>query len=189
MSDDGYTLAETLAALAMIGLAVGGLSMAVQMMARQQAQISETVAETGARRAADVYLQRLIDVQGAFRSHEPDRFQGDASGFRFACAEGATCKVEISSDAKGLGLDVLEGDEVRRLPLRRQGEARFVYRGLLGETEAWPPSRPERQALRSVALIQKEADGPAREVELIETRIWSEQPADCAFDTVMQDCR
>lgn len=186
MSDDGYTLAETLAALAMIGLAISGLSLAMQTMGRQQARTSETLAQTHARRGANVYLQRLMDDQGAFRSHEPDRLSGDAQGFTFACHGAERCKVEIGQDAKGLALAVSEGSDTHRLSLRRSGSARFVYRGRLDESQAWPPERPERQALRSIALLQMRN---GQEVEVLETRIWSEQPAVCAFDTVMQDCR
>jgi hypothetical protein len=63
---------------------------------------------------------------------------------------------------------------------------RFVYRGVDGPILVWPPQSGQRQALRSVALVQGEGDG---ERVLFEAKIRLEQPLDCAFDPVMQDCR
>lgn len=187
MSDAGYTLAETLVALAMIGLAIGGMSSGVHVLAQQHARTHGLVADTQALRAAEVRVQRLMELRGPFRSHEPASFAGGPEGFEFDCGEAQPCRVALSESPKGLVLELGEGgEEVRRVRLRFEGAAEFVYRGAETQGPAWPPNSADRQALRSVALMRGEG---AAAIPVLEARAWTEQPADCAFDVVLQDCR
>ncbi|TAJ28466.1 prepilin-type N-terminal cleavage/methylation domain-containing protein [Bosea sp. (in: a-proteobacteria)] len=185
MSDAGYTLTETLTALAIVGMAVGGLSAGVAMVGKTQAAVTSTVADVQAVQSAQIGIQRLFEGQGPFRSHEPQRLSGDGRGMHFICGRETVCKIEIDEAAALLKLRVDAGGRVRSLALRQPGPARFVYQGSLGPSSAWPPVGVERQVLRSVSLVRGEHDP----TPLIEVQVWREQPQTCAFDVVLQDCR
>jgi len=182
VNDAGYTLVETMAALAIVSLAVGGLTAAVQTLGRQQRAVTETLLAAEAPAAARAALQRMLDGQGPFRAHEPGRFTGDATRLAFDCGEPQPCRAELVDAIGGQVLRATAGGRIRDLPLRRAG-LRFRYRGTSGPFEAWPPVSPARQALRSLAL------GAPGAPALVEARVWAEQPAACAFDPILQDCR
>jgi hypothetical protein len=52
--------------------------------------------------------------------------------------------------------------------------------------EAWPPASGAREALQFVALVD---ETPSGVTPLLIARVWVEEPAVCAFDPVLQDCR
>jgi len=187
VSEAGYTLTETLAAMAVIGLAVGGFSLGMQALGAQQAAVGATVMKAQEVRAAQAWLERRLAEHAPYRSHEPGRLSGGADGFRFDCAAAAPCAVEVAADARGRRLQVFKG-EGETVSFRLPGEeaTRFVYRGAGELATSWPPAAGPRQALRSISLLQGEG---ARERAVFETRIRAEQPLDCQFDAVMQDCR
>lgn len=188
MSDAGYTLTETLAAMAVIGLAIGSFSLGMQVLGAQQSAVGATVLKAQEVRAAQVWLERRLAEHAPFRAHEADRLSGDAAGFRFACGAAAACTVDVTQDTRGRRLRIFKGAGEAiafRLPAD-DAATRFVYRGA-GETVThWPPSSGARQALRSISLLQGEG---AAERAVFQTRIHAEQPQDCQFDPVMQDCR
>jgi hypothetical protein len=183
MSDDGYTLVETLGALMITGLAIGGLTAGVQVMSEQQRRLGLGLRETTAERRVQASFDRLLDGQGPFRSHEPQRFTGGPAAFDFECGADAPCAARLASEDAKLVLHLDAGSGDVGLPLQRSGTAQFRYEGSLGVSDVWPPAMPERQALRSITVV-----GPDGAV-LAQARVWREQPADCAFDPVMQDCR
>lgn len=187
MKDAGFTLTETLAAMLMLGLASAGLLVALHALGVQQDRTRTRLADAAARRAAEVRITRLLADGGAFRAQDPARFAGAVDRFSFDCAAPAPCLVRLEEVGQELALVVFEGaGPERRLPLRREGPARFEYVGTSSRGGAWPPSGPERQSLRAVTLSRgRDAD---RET-LLQARIWQEQPPACAFDVVVQDCR
>lgn len=185
MNDAGYTLVETLVALVMIGLAIGGLTVGVGVIAGAQARASHALATASATQAAQAALERALQPQGAFRAHDGGRLTGGATGFAYDCGEAKPCRVEVNSDAQGLSLAMNDAAGARRIALRQSGPAHFVYQGSAATLDAWPPRGPLRQSLRSVLLVRDgEADHP-----LLTARLWAEQPGVCDFDVVMQDCR
>lgn len=186
MTEDGYTLAETLAALMVLGLAIGGVGACAHLLGRWQASISEVAENVQAVRAAQVALERLLNDNTPFRAHMPDDFTGDAKAFRFRCGA-AECSVRISAGEGGEAVEIAEdGKRIQVMPLSPLEPAQFFYRSRQGNLDRWPPQGPERQELQAVSLIQ-DADGQSTPV--LEIRTWREQPASCHFDPVMQDCR
>jgi prepilin-type N-terminal cleavage/methylation domain-containing protein len=187
VSEAGYTLTETLAALAVIGLAIGGLSLGMQVVGAQQAALGGVVLTAQSARAAETWLERRLADAAPFRAHEPERLSGDAEGFRFDCARAQPCAAGIVDDDRGRRLRLFAGEgEPLTFRLADDAATRFVYRGAGDLLAAWPPTGGARQALSSVALLQGE--GPAQRV-VFETRIRIEQPLDCQFDAILQDCR
>lgn len=187
MSEAGYTLTETLAALAVIGLSIGGLSFGMQVVGGQQAALGSVVLAAQSARAAETWLERRLADAAPFRAHQPERLSGDGEGFRFDCAEAQLCAADIVEGERGRRLTLFAGEgDPLTFRLSDKGAARFVYRGAGDLLAAWPPAGGARQALRSVALLQGE--GAAQRV-VFETRIRIEQPLDCQFDAILQDCR
>lgn len=182
MNDGGYTLVETMAALLVLALAVGGLAGGVKVLSDRQLRVAATTTDLTARQRAQAALARLLAGEGPFGAHQPQRFAGRADAFAFACGEAEACGARLEAGATGVKMIVRrQGRDVAyRLPAA--GAARFLYEGRLGASEAWPPERPERQELRAILV----ADGDA---VLLRGRLWLEQPVTCDFDPVLEGCR
>ncbi|HEX4712062.1 hypothetical protein [Phenylobacterium sp.] len=187
MSDAGYTLSETLAAMAVLGMAIGGLTLGAQVVGSLQLSTSRSVSQLQSVRAAQAALEQMLARGAPFGSQQPDQFAGDAQGFRFACGAPQPCSAQILTAGKATQLKLGDGKtSAAGVGLPLSTPAHFIYRGAKTASTVWPPTDPTRQALRSVALLQTATQG---ETALIEARIWAEQSAQCAFDSVMQDCR
>ena len=187
MRDAGYTLSECLAALAILSLASLGVLRCVQLLADAHLREARSAASAKDLREAQSMMDQLLGAAGPFRSHQPERFAGAAQAFSFACDREVPCQVSLVEDRGEVALRIDEPPKHgRALRLHAAGPAHFIYRGALGPSDVWPPPRPERQALRAVAVV---SDGAGDERALLQSTIWAEQPADCAFDPVLQDCR
>lgn len=187
MSEAGYTLAETLTALAMVGLAMGGVAAGVQMIGRLQLSTSNVIAANQGARAAQARLEDLFRRGGPYRSHEAERFAGGRQLAQFDCAGAARCEARLESDGEGMRLRVIDAEaRTHETSLAGAGDARFVYQGALSTSEVWPPLEPGRQALRAVLVV---ARSDAGETALVTTRLWPEQPHRCDYDPILRDCR
>jgi prepilin-type N-terminal cleavage/methylation domain-containing protein len=183
MSDAGYTLIETLTALVILALAIGGLSAGIQVLARQQATVGRIVAHTQALRAAQAGLDRLFERRGPFRSTDGQRFVGSDVRLEFDCGRPSRCVAQLVQGTAGPALRIEDGAP-RTYALRTVGAAHFVYQGALDASPSWPPERLDRQPLRAVSVVR---DGSGD--TLVKSRLWVEEPVRCEFDVVMQDCR
>lgn len=183
MSDAGYTLVETLAALLVLTLAMSGLAGSMKVLSDQQARVTSVIAQNEARQRAQAALDALFAGQGPFGSHQPQRFDGNASALTFDCQAAAPCGAQLDVRPQGLALILrAESGEVT-YPLPGAG-GRFVYEGRRGVSATWPPQSSERQALRAVSLETTDAGRT-----LLRSPVWLEQPVNCAFDPVLEDCR
>jgi prepilin-type N-terminal cleavage/methylation domain-containing protein len=185
MSDAGYTLVETLTALAILALAITGLTAGIQVLALQQLRVAAPAAATQELRAAQAAVDRLL-ASGPFRSQEPQRLSGDGGEFRVACGRPEPCRVGVQARGERVELDVTDaaGDRAVRLgPATTPVRIRYVAAD--GVFERWPPDGPERRTLRGVMIGPE--DGAAR--PMIVSRAWREHPFGCQFDTVLRDCR
>lgn len=187
MTDAGYTLTETLAALAVLGMAVGALSLGAQVVGSLQLSTGKAVKQLQSGRMAQGRLEALLARGAPFGSQAPDQLSGDAAAFHFSCGETAPCTVQVVTTGSAYQLKVADGatpSSAVVLPLA--GDAHLIYLGSKGPSAVWPPSAPDRQALRSVAVLQTTSEG---DVTVVEAKVWAEQPAQCAFDPVAQACR
>lgn len=184
MSEQGYTLVETLTALAMMGMAMSGMAVGLHVLSRQQFAITDGLARETRLRSAGLRIERMLAVKAPYRAQESDRLVGDAQGFRFDCGQPEPCTVRAS----GEGLLQAEGGNLGSLKtaVPGVGTLSFSYQGRDGTTVAWPPADQRRQPLRSISLIQA---GPDGQTVVFVARLAAEQPAECQFDPVMQDCR
>lgn len=183
MSDAGYTLVETLAALAMIGLALGGLAVSVGVLGKGQRATNEAVADLQASRRAELLLSDALQRGAPFRSADVGALVGDGASMEFACGDAKPCRADLRTGDKGLSLHLETADGAKDLPLRQAGPAHFQYGGVQDIGDVWPPASGARQALQGVSLNR--ADG----APILSVRLWVEQPETCVFDTVIQDCR
>jgi hypothetical protein len=136
-------------------------------------------------RRAQSSFERLVEGWGPFRSDHPENLTGDPTGFRFACGQSSPCAAGLDDRGGKLFLTLDDGHGgVQALPLDRAGPAEFTYRGSEDVSGAWPPSAGGLQVIRTISL-----DAPGAPEPILVARLWREQPADCAFDSVMQDCR
>ncbi|MGR4866928.1 prepilin-type N-terminal cleavage/methylation domain-containing protein [Caulobacter sp. LARHSG274] len=182
MSDDGYTLAEMLAALTILGLAMGGLGLVVGLISRQQLTSNRIQARLAADRTVDQTLTRWLAQDGAETLH------GDARGLSFACAA-ATCAASLQVEGRRMLLVLRNGSgRARRLRLSDPA-VRFSYRDARSLVDAWPPaetspSHPGDQTPRAVLLAKPGAVAPLAVVP-----ISPREPRDCQFDAIIGGCR
>jgi len=181
MSDDGYTLAEMLAALAILGMAMGGLGLVTSLIARQQLAAHRVSIRLAEERAADHALGLWLADQ------DPASLSGDDRRLSAACGP-ATCTARLEAD-KSRTVLILQGRSgaARRLRLRQPG-LRFGYSDDLGQVAAWP--RPgdgeggtKTLAPRAIVLTA------ASNAPLALARVWPREPRDCQFDAIAGACR
>ena len=187
MSEAGYTLVETLAALLVIALTVSGLSAALEVMTQGQSRVARVTTEATALRRAQVTLDRLLEGHGPFRSNDAAGFTGADHLFQFDCAQAAPCAVQLVEASDGnLALRMQRGSTTTMLPLRSPGPAHLQYEGALGVLKSWPPPAEPRQALRAISVVRDGADAHG---VLLESHLWTQEALNCEFDVVLQDCR
>ncbi len=183
MSQDGYTLVDTLAALAILGMAMGGVMTGGALLTRAQVNTDGTVARAMGLKRASVALDDLLGQAGPFRSRDSN-FTGSPQAFDFACAAGR-CGAQLEQTDGRLTLRFARASgQTEIVPLRGVDAAHFVYVGGLVSNQTWPhaTARPER--LRQLALLEDTDQKP-----LVQVMLAVDQPLTCAFDTVSQDCR
>jgi hypothetical protein len=185
VTDAGFTLVETLGALAILSLAVSGMVAAEAVYGRQQLDVTQQVLNTEALRAGQAGLERLMAPQGPFRSDQATRFTGSSSQIQFDCGEAAPCVAELVG-AQRLALQLTDQGRMRQLDLRTAGPAHFTYESDAGTGLAWPPAPGPLQHLRTVAVVRDSDPQPA---SLFKARVWREEPLACEFDPVSGDCR
>ena len=87
--DEGYTLAECLVALFVIGLAMAGLSAGGRIIGRQQERAIAIARGARDLRAVHEDLDLFLERQGPFIGPGADTFSGASSRFQFPCGDQA----------------------------------------------------------------------------------------------------
>src|SRR3569832_52463 len=188
MSEEGYTLTETLAALLMIGLALVGLTQALSVIGRMQRHASGSLSQGQSLREARLGLSSVLSGAGPFRS-DTDALKGDGQAFAFACGQPSPCGARIERAGEGSQRLMLEfGGRVRSVPLSSSEPLVFSYEAQGAHFSAWPPvvADQKRRSLNAVSLARRSAQGDAL---VARAPVWSEQSADCQFDLISQECR
>jgi prepilin-type N-terminal cleavage/methylation domain-containing protein len=187
MSEAGYTLTETLAAMAVIGLAMGSLSLGAQLIGGGQLRINQTASSLQSSRLIQTRLEALLAAGAPFGSQQPDRLSGDARSLRFACGAAEPCTAALTATGPDSQLTITPG-ATGSAPwsLLVPGAAHFVYRSTRGAGSIWPPADPARQSLGAVLLVRSSV---TTDIPVISAKVWAEEPAACDFDPVALGCR
>lgn len=187
MNEDGYTLTDSLAALAVLGLTVGGLTGSLHLIGRAHSATNTAVENTRSIEALNQRVTRLLNENAPILSAADGALAGDRRGFSIACGEQELCRAEILTEGDQEMVRLTQGSlPVTEAKLTRNGGARFVYTSPIGSFEAWPPNDPMSQSLQSISLIEGDGADPS---PVVQARIWVEQPVNCAFDPIGQSCR
>lgn len=180
MKQDGYTLAEVLAAMLILGLAMGGLVEGTRVIGRLQKSSTAVVSETRTLRRAEAAFAGLL----ALRSGDDLSLKGDSAGFAFDCSSGP-CSVALRTSGQRTTLAIRRGEVAQTFLLPQAGNIALVYDALDGRHDRWP-SPDEPRALRGVAVMATSAQG---EFPIVAARSWIEHPKTCEFDMIARGCR
>jgi hypothetical protein len=185
---DGYTAAEALAALSILGLAMAGLTTSMTLIAKGQLKARQQLEQSMLERAVDQRLERLLGRDAPFRSDQLDHLVGDAQRLEVDCGGPQRCVVRVEDES--LIVRDRDGRETSlRLPA---GETpKFRYLGSYNASSVWPPvamppPAPAWQSLDGVAIVSQV---DTKETTLAVAKVWRQQRADCEYDVVIQDCR
>jgi prepilin-type N-terminal cleavage/methylation domain-containing protein len=189
MNDDGYTLAEMLIALVVIGLVMGGLMRGLGLTGLMQSETAVRLQDARDLKTIRTKLQALLDGQGPFLAigSKAGEFSGTPRQFNFECGQASRCVASLQAS----------GSDTRLLTSRRFGPAdvsdlsqgggaEFLYGsdGFVGSR--WPPTTDQQQALRWVAVVRESRQG---RLPLVSVRIPIEESPTCEFDTITRGCR
>ena len=185
--DDGYTLAECLVAMFVVGLAVSGLSAGLLTVSKMHGASERLERQDQSVRTARQALDGLLAQQGPFASPGGSKFNGDSKGFRFECGPAkAICGSWVTTTSDGLALTVADQHARHDLPLPGFTGAKFNYAGSLTLGPTWPAQIQDPQTLRSIGLVGETRQGV---LPVASVRVWIDQPTTCAFDAIAQACR
>jgi hypothetical protein len=183
---DGYTAAEALAALAILGLAMGGLTASMGLIGLGQRTARAQLEQSARERTIDQRLELMLAHGAPFRSDQIGNLVGDGQSLGLDCGGGRRCAARIEGDL--LVIQSQSGSE-SKLGLPRGDQPRFVYVGSYSASDIWPPRplpAPAWQSLKAV-VVQSQIGG--REKPLALAKVWRQQRVDCEYDVVIQDCR
>lgn len=183
MNDEGYTLVEMLAALLIIGLAVGGLSQAMRVIGLTQSATARAISEERERQTIDRRLETLLDHRGPFISDETDDAAGRQDEFTFDCGKASPCGVRLSTAGKDERVAI---GSATPTVLAKTDDLGLIYGGDLGSSETWPPASSQRQTLHWLAVVSGSRDQLS---PVAVARLWREEAPDCVFDLISQACR
>ena len=180
---DGFTLTEMLAALLIVGLAMGGLAQAGFTIAKLQSIGASKNGTLQASRRLQNRFQALLEGRGPFRSDDP-RFQGEEDHFEFPCGA-VSCSAVLQRTSKDTTLEIRQASSLDA-DLGPLHAAHFVYVGSSSMGDVWPPASPARQRLQAILLMSQDGIGPH---PLAAARVWRQEEASCRFDAIIKDCR
>lgn len=183
MSDEGYTLVEMLAALLIIGLAVGGLSQAMRVIGLTQSATARAISEERERQTIDRRLEGLVAQRGPFISDETDGAAGRQDEFTFDCGRASPCSIRLSAGGKGERVAI---GPAAPTVLAKADDLVLVYGGERTLSDTWPPANSQQQTLHWLALVGGPQDQPS---PVAVARLWREEAPDCVFDLIAQACR
>lgn len=180
MNDDGYTLAEALAAMLILGLAMGGLVEGARVLGRLQTPVVATRRDDQALRRAEAAVAGLMRR----RVGGDQSLTGDVGGLRFTCGA-EPCSLSIDQAGPPVSLTVRRGEVAQTFPLPDAGKISLVYLAHDGRFDRWPQPDSKR-SLEGVMIVGTTAQG---ELPLVVARSWIEHPKACEFDMIAKGCR
>jgi hypothetical protein len=181
----GYTVAEVMAAMLIVGLAFVGLLQGLRTIGAIQGRAAAGVAQGQGALRARAAMTRFLRQPGPDGEPPAERLAGGGGEMTLACRD-APCRLWIDREGAERVLAVETGSATVRHRLPGMREPMLRYLTSEGERDAWPLPPPSDALLTAVVLVEQ-GDGAASPVAT--ARLWSEQPQDCAFDTVTAKCR
>lgn len=181
MSADGYTLAEMLAALAILGLAFGGLAEGARALAQMQSRAVAVAGEATSDVTVQLRLQQVVSGAGPFFSDGRGGLRGDARRVDLQCGA-QPCSARVEERGGRFSLVTAVGARERRILLA--GPASFSFVDQDGFAAEWPTERLRPTRLRDLLLRSDQAG-----TVLATARLWNEEPQGCVFDAIAQGCR
>lgn len=180
---EGFTLADTMAAMLIISLAMVGLLQGTQMIARIQRANAVQHASLVEARALQASLQAVFRTPGADDGRLSQRLRGDGSRMVFTCG-GHDCSAVLTARAGRVWLETRGREGSAAVPAGKvEDSIRFVYVGRLAQYDVWPiDGLPASETLRRVRL-------EVGERPLASVRVWTDQAIDCNYDLISHQCR
>lgn len=170
----GYTLVEMLAAIAVIGLTLGGLTEGGRVIAAYQKRGGDLVANLA---DTDQFARAVQDL--ATRSSAAD-LSGDATRFQSKCGSEA-CSIALGPTAKSKSEAVISTGSQRRIYLL-PGGASFRYQTTEGLRDRWPSDDPYEH-LHGIAIITR-SGAPVAYAQTQDI-----EPFGCEYDVIAMACR
>lgn len=173
--DSGYTLVEMLAALAVIGLAFGGLSAGVSVLGRHQISATKRIVSGEDLAAAQAGLEAALSTVKI-----GDILSGNGRRLEISCATGAQCNATGNPDGVPVSVVRAGGDRVSAIAANGYS---FAYMTSVGPAPTW--SSAGDSALFAVVLQTKASGNQPVAV----MRLRQEQAFRCEYDVVIASCR
>ena len=186
MTNDGYTLAETLAALMILGLSIGAVMTGVRTIGRFERATADDHAQSGAMARLDRNLAELLDHRGPYLSNGTGGLVGDQLGFRLPCAPNS-CSAQVETQPRHTFLKIQDGSLT--LTVRAPDALRFEYETAHRKFDHWPDGSASTDTSRAEPLkgVRLVAGVDGRPVAWAPVR--KDQQSDCAFDAISRSCR
>jgi prepilin-type N-terminal cleavage/methylation domain-containing protein len=189
LSEKGYTLAETLVALMVVGIAMAGLARGVTVLNSLQKGASSSVGRQWDLRRAREGLTALLEAQGPFLTGESSSadFNGTARDFKFLCGGALRCGASLTNSDSGMRLQ-MHGPSGAAVIADIPGVSRaaFAYGSDRSFGPDWPTTSDKPRALRWI-FVGEDTDKGLK--PLFSVPIAVDQAADCQFDTITRTCR
>jgi hypothetical protein len=181
MDDQGFSLADALGGLFIVGLSVAALTQAAMVMTRGERATADDLATTSAMTRLEMGLQSILPTGEPVRARgQAVALVGDASAFRSRCDAGA-CTLSL---AEGGRARFARGTRTWTVRTPGPGQTRLRYLDNAGALfDRWPAQGAVGR-LSAIAIMDSE--GEAAPLALI--RLWPEQEGRCAYDPVLGDC-
>lgn len=182
----GATLAEALAALLILGLAIGGLVHGTWIISRAQASVSRTLAQATATRGAQKAFEAALATPAAGRAAADGRLDGRRRALGRPCEAVTPCGVILSDRGRDGLLVVRDEEGVSEQWILPSGRGAYlVYNSTAGSFPDWNIN-DNRGLLRSISVVWPVGGD---DTPMISARLWIEQSAACEFDTIAKTCR
>ncbi|WP_271065635.1 prepilin-type N-terminal cleavage/methylation domain-containing protein [Caulobacter sp. NIBR1757] len=177
----GFTLTEMLVALLVLGLAMAAIAQATRVQAGLSKRVLSATDKVSRARAVDSFLRHALGAgpySGATSSVEPSA-RGGESLLVFACAEAASCTLQITDHPRPRL--ILAGPETRVISLPRAG---LSFRYLTADQ---PPARHypapgSASGLLGIAIVSDYGE------RIAATNFSAQQASDCAYDDSNHRC-
>ena len=184
MNDHGYTLAEMLVALVMVGLAMSGMSLAARSVAHAERRVrgEHDIGLQLDRVRNSVGLDLVANGPYVTADLGPVGLHGGSQSSGFAC-QGARCELTLEGAPGQQSAAFTDGKARRTFSLAGLPSLALTYVSALDgrRTDAWPPAdRSDR--LAAVVLTNL-----ATPILVLPTPV--QQPPNCVFDASLHHCR